>query len=534
MTDELVYRRRWWILLVLCLSLVVITLDNTILNVALPTLVKDLHATNSQLQWIVDGYTLVFAGLLLTAGSLGDRFGRKGALQLGLVIFALGSALSALATDPNQLIATRAIMGIGGAFIMPSTLSILTNVFPDEERGRAIGVWAGVSGLGIALGPLIGGQLVDHVGWHAIFLVNLPVAAVALVSGAILVPKSKDPAAPKLDLPGAGLSIIGLTTLVYGLIEAPQSGWTDPVILGSFAVAAVALVLFALRELHTDHPMLDVTFFRNARFSAASAAVSLVFFAMFGFSFLLTQYLQFVLGYSPSEAGVRMLPLALTLMVVAPLSSRFVERLGTKVVVTCGLTLVAVALLLQTGLTVDSGYGQVVWRMMILAVGMGMTMAPATESIMGSLPLAKAGVGSAMNDTTRQVGGALGVAIIGSVLSSVYGSRITDALTGTAPQPAIDAAKSSLGGALEVARRAGPAGDQLATLARSAFVDAMHGGALVAAIAAGIGAVVTAIFLPATARPEDAEQQHAEYEAELAAEATEHARLVKLRQDHQS
>ena len=520
MSEELIYRRRWWILAVLCLSLVVITLDNTILNVALPTLVRDLDASNSQLQWIVDSYTLVFAGLLLTAGSLGDRFGRKGALQVGLVIFALGSGLSALAQDPNQLIATRALMGVGGAFIMPATLSILTNVFPSEERGRAIGVWAGVSGLGVALGPLLGGFLVEHFGWHEIFTVNLPIVVVALVAGAYLLPSSKDPAAPKLDLPGAGLSIAGLATLVYALIEAPAMGWTDPTILTALGAGIVLLVLFAIRELHTDHPMLDVTFFKNPRFTAASSAITLVFFAMFGYSFLLTQYFQFVLGYSAAETGVRMLPLALTLMVTAPLSSRIVERIGTKLVVFTGLTLVAAALALQLGLTADSPYSQVVWRMMLLAVGMGLTMAPATESIMGSLPLAKAGVGSAMNDTTRQVGGALGVAVIGSVLSSVYGSKITEAFTGKLPADALDAAKSGVGGALQVADRAGAAGADIATVARSAFVDAMHGGAIVAAIAAALGAIVVLVFLPATARPKDEELQEREFEAEMeAAEA---------------
>ena len=527
MSDELVYRRRWWILGVLCLSLMVITLDNTILNVALPTLVRDLDASNSQLQWIVDSYTLVFAGLLLTAGSLGDRFGRKGALQLGLAIFALGSALSAFATDPNQLIATRALMGIGGAFIMPATLSILTNVFPAEERGRAIGVWAGVSGLGVALGPLLGGYLVEHFGWHEVFTVNLPIAAVAIVAGGVLLPRSKDPSAPKLDPLGAVLSIAGLTTLVYALIEAPSRGWTDGLILGFFAAAAVLLALFVVHELRTEEPMLDVSFFKNPRFTAASMAVTLVFFAMFGYSFLQTQYFQFVLGYSAAETGLRMLPLALTLMVVAPTSSRIVEKLGTKVVVGTGLSLVSVALVLQLQLTADSSYVQVMWRMMLLAVGMGLTMAPATESIMGSLPLAKAGVGSAMNDTTRQVGGALGVAIIGSVLSSVYGSKIVDALSGKVPDQALEAAKSGVGGALAVADKAGDAGAQIADVARNAFVDAMHGGAIVAAAAAIVGVIVAVVFLPAHARPADEVLQEHEFEVEMA-EAAAHGDDIEV------
>jgi EmrB/QacA subfamily drug resistance transporter len=513
-TEEAAYARRWWVLLVLCLSLVIITLDNTILNVALPTLQRELHASNSQLQWMVDSYTLVFAGLLLSAGSLGDRFGRKGALQLGLAVFALGSLASALATTPEMLIVTRAFMGIGGAFIMPGTLSILTNTFPDEERGRAIGVWAGVSALGIALGPLLGGFLIDHFSWHAIFTVNIPIAAIAIIAGIFIVPKSKDPSAPRLDPIGAGLSIIGLFSLVYSLIEAPTEGWGDAKILAGFGIAAVVLAAFAWWELHTDEPMLDVNFFKNPRFTAASSSIALVFFAMFGFTFLLTQYFQFVLGYSPQAAGVRLLPLAMTLMIVAPLSARIVEKIGTKVVVATGLGLVSVSLALCAGLQVDSSYGQVLWRMVLLGLGMGCVMAPATESVMGSLPLAKAGVGSAVNDTTRQVGGALGVAIVGSVLSSIYGSKIVDALAGhNVPAEAVAGAKGSLGAALQLATQAHqPA---LAELAKSSFVDGMHVAAFVAAGASAIGVVVSVLFLPARARARDIELQHAEYEAEL-------------------
>lgn len=505
--EERAYARRWLILLVLCLSLVIITLDNTILNVAIPTLVRELGATNSQLQWMIDSYTLVFAGLLLTAGSLGDRFGRKGALQIGLGIFALGSLASALAETPNQLIATRALMGIGGAFIMPATLSILTNVFPAEERARAIGVWAGVSGLGVAIGPLLGGYLIDHFSWGSIFTVNLPIAAVAVLAGGLIVPSSKDPSAPKLDPLGALLSIVGLVALVYGLIEAPQAGWGSSEILIAFAVAVLTLGLFVAWELHVEEPMLDVSFFKNPRFTAASSAITLVFFAMFGFSFLFTQYFQFVLGYSAMRTGVYQLPLALTVMVTAPTSARIVEKLGSKKVVAAGLTLVSVAMLLCTQLEVDSAYSTIVWRMMLLAFGMGLTMAPATESVMGSLPLAKAGVGSAVNDTTRQIGGALGIAIIGSVLSSVYGERIVELFGGKGlPARAVDAAQNGLGEALYVANRVAEfspeLGAKLASGADAAFVSAMHGGSFVAAIAAALGAVVVLLFLPAHAHPE--------------------------------
>ena len=518
MVEEKAHERRWWILTVLCSSLLVIVLDNSILNVAIPTIINDLRATNSQLQWIVDSYTLVFAGLLLTAGALGDKFGRRGALQLGFAIFGIGSILAAMSGTANQLVGTRALMGIGGAFIMPATLSIITNLFPPHERGRAIGVWAGVAGLGAALGPLTGGFLVEHFYWGSVFLVNVPIVVIGLVAGFVLIPNSKDPSAPKLDPIGAVLSIAALTALLFAIIEAPAEGWGDPTILATLATGVVLLVSFVFWERHTDHPMLDVTFFANPRFSAASGSITVVFFAMFGSIFLLTQYFQFVLAYTPLQTGVRMLPFALTMMVVAPTSSRVVERIGTKVTVTAGMSLVTVGLLSMAMLQVDSSYVQVAVRLMVMAAGMGLTMAPATESVMGSLPLGKAGVGSAVNDTTRQVGGALGVAIIGSVLASVYGGRVGDFLTGVgAPEAAIEGAASSLGGADIVAGQAPAAqGAELMRVANQAFVDAMHVGVIVAASATAVGAVMAFIFLPAQARPDDISGQDGEFWSEHA------------------
>ncbi|TML12511.1 MAG: DHA2 family efflux MFS transporter permease subunit [Actinobacteria bacterium] len=322
--------RRWWILGVLCFSLLVIVLDNSILNVALPTIVRELHATNTQLQWMVASYTLVFAGLLLTAGSLGDRFGRRPALQVGFLLFGFGSLLSAIAGSPNVLIGTRAFMGIGGAFIMPATLSIITNVFPARERGRAIGVWAATAGVGAALGPITGGFLLQHFYWGSIFLVNLPIVGAGLLAGLFLIPNSKDPAPPRLDPIGALLSIAGLSTLLFAVIEAPNRGWGDAVTVACFIVAALLLAVFFAWELRIEHPMLDLSFFRNPRFSAASTAIMLTFFAMFGSLFVLTQYLQFVLGYDSLQTGVRLLAFAIPMMVVAPNSNRLVERFGTK------------------------------------------------------------------------------------------------------------------------------------------------------------------------------------------------------------
>jgi EmrB/QacA subfamily drug resistance transporter len=502
MDRTLAHERRWYTLGVLCLSLVLIGLDNTILNVALPTLVRDLGASTSSLQWIVDSYVLVFAGLLLTAGALGDKFGRRRALSAGLVVFGVGSLLSAFAGSASQLIATRALMGMGAAFVMPSTLSILTNSFIDpKERGRAIAIWAGVAGLGIGLGPVAGGWLLEHFWWGSVFLVNIPFIVVALVLGAFVIPESRDVDAARLDLVGALLSIAGLVALVWTLIEAPHNGWLGSTTLGGFAVAAVILVAFATWESKIDDPMLDVTFFANRRFSAGSAAITLVFFALFGSLFLLTQLLQFVLGYSALSAGVRLLPIALTMMVAAPNSARLVERFGTKFVVSGGMALVATGLLAASRLGVESAYWQVATSMVVMALGMAFVMAPATESIMGSLPPAKAGVGSAVNDTTREVGGALGVAVLGSIASSGYAHSIGKVIDGTAmPAAASSAIKDSLGAGLQVAARiGGQPGAALADAARHAFVDGMGVTLVVAAGVALLGSVIALLFLPARA-----------------------------------
>jgi EmrB/QacA subfamily drug resistance transporter len=489
------YGRRWWALAVLCLSLVALAMDNTILNVTLPTLARDLGATASQLQWMVDAYILVFAGLLLTMGAAGDRFGRKLALDAGLLVFAAGSAASAFAGSPEVLIAARAAMGIGAALIMPATLSIITNSFPPTERGRAIGVWAGVAGLGIVLGPVVGGWLLEHYWWGSVFLINLPVVALAMLAGWPLVPESRDPNATPLDPIGAALSIAALVGLVYGIIQAPQDGWTDPVILGAFAVAAVLVVAFIWWERHTQHPMLPLEFFRNPRFSAASGAIAMAFFALFGSVFLLTQHLQFVLGYTPLQAGVRILPIA-ALAVAAPLAARLTERIGTKLVVAAGLLLVAGALWLLSTVQLGDGYGLVAAALALLGSGMGFVMAPATESIMGSLPLAKAGVGSAMNDTTRQVGGALGVAVLGSILASSYTAAIQPALR-DAPPPIAQTASEGIGAAAIIAARLGPQGQGLLEAARTAFLQGLGDAVQVGAGAATLAALLVLLFLPA-------------------------------------
>jgi EmrB/QacA subfamily drug resistance transporter len=500
------HTRRWLVLGVMCLSLLLIVMDNTIVNVALPTLQRDLDASTTQLQWVVDAYILVFAGLLLTMGSLGDRFGRRGALAIGLSVMGTASILSSFADSADQLIATRALMGVGGAMIMPATLSIITNVFTDRrERAQAIAIWSATAGAAVAIGPVTGGWLLEHFWWGSVFLVNVPVVVVALVLGQLFVPTSRDPSAPPIDVPGALLSIAGLVVLVWAIIEGP-GGWTDPEILGAFALAAVLLGVFIVWERRVRFPMLDMSFFRNPRFSAASGAIMLTFFAMFGSLFLLTQFLQSILGYTPLEAGIRLLPMAGVMLVISPLSAKVVERIGSKIVVATGLTVGALGLVIASRLTAGASYPEVLVALVVLAAGLALVMPPATESIMGSLPLAKAGVGSAVNDTTRQVGGALGVAVLGSVMSSTYGPRVSEAISGLPlSSEQATAIHDQIGAAMRAAAEiGGPAGRALADVASRGFADGMSTAFVIGAAALVLGATIVALFLPARARDHEA------------------------------
>src|SRR5215207_4050264 len=500
------YSRRWWTLGVLSLALLIISMDNTILNVALPTISDELGATSGQLQWIVDSYTLVFAGLLLVAGSLGDRFGRRRALQIGLGVFLAGSVAAAVADSPNMLIASRALMGIGGAFIMPSTLSVLTNVFPARERPKAIGIWAAVSGLGIAFGPITGGVLIENLSWGWVFLINVPVAGAALALTRPLVPESKDPAAPKLDPFGAALSFAGLTSLLWAIIEAGgDRGWTDPAVMSTFGLAAALLSAFVVWEMHAKSPMLDVRLFRDRRFSSSAASITMVFFALFGTIFFLTQYLQSVLGYGPITAGAAFIPVSVGMVVASQVSARLSVRVGNRPVVTGGLALVGGGLALLSLAEADSGYGLIAAALLALGSGMGLAMTPATESLMSALPKEHAGVGSAMNDAVRQVGGALGVAVLGSLLSSGYRGDMETAVSGL-PADAGEAASEGVGGAVAVADNVGgQTGDSLAATAEQAFTSAMSTTVLIAAGAALIGSLIAAVLMPskkAAAAPE--------------------------------
>ena len=499
-------RSPWLILAVLCTTVFIIVVDGTIVNVALPTFVRELGATTSQLQWIVDAYVLVFAGLLMAAGSVGDRFGRRGVLQIGLAIFGLTSVGAAFAGSAGELIAWRAVMGIGGALIFPATLAILVNVFTvPKQRAVAIAVWAATSGLAVALGPVSGGLLLRHFWWGSVFLVNVPVILVAMALIGLAVPTSRDTTIHRFDPAGILLSIGGITVLVWAVIEGPHHGWFSLTSALAFGAAVALLGTFVWWERRIDHPMLDVGVFTNRRFTAGSLSVTFAFFALFGFIFMVTQYFQFVRGYDTLEAGVRTVPFALFTGVAAPLSAKLAHRFGTKVVVATGLASMALGFAWTTTLAVDSSYWLIVGQMFFMGGGLGLVNAPATEAIMGSLPPEKAGVGSAVNDTTRELGGTLGVAIVGSLFASVYASRLGELLAGSpVPAEALATAKESVGAGAAVAQVAGeqfgPAAQDLVQGAvNTSFMEGFHAGSWVSAGVVLVGAALAWRFLPSRA-----------------------------------
>lgn len=514
-TPELVHRRRWWTLLALCVSLTVTSIDNTILNVGLPSIVRDIGASQAQLQWLIDSYTIVFACLLLTMGALGDKWGRNRTLAIGLVIFGTFSALASQAETANQLIVCRGLMGIGGALIFPSTLAILTTSFDDSERPKAIGIWAGVAGIGVAVGPVLGGFLLDHFWWGSIFLVNVPVCIVALVAGLFVIPPSRsDDRSHRLDPMGAVLSVVAVVSILYAIIEIPEKGWASSDVALPFMVGLGFLAVFSWWEWRSDHPMLDLSFFRNPRFSAASMTITLNYFAMFGSTFLIVEYFQFVLGYSALKAGLLTAPVAIGLMIMSPLVHRFVRRWGTTRVVVVGLLTCSGVLVCYGIPPIIDGVVSGALVRTVFGMGLACTATPATESIMSSLPRNRAGVGSAVNDTTRQIGGALGVAVIGSIFAARYHSVLTG-LDGL-PQAAVDAARNSIGRAYYVAQQL-PAqqAQQLSTQAKEAFISGQRLGMWCCAAALVITAVLAARFLPSTAATpdDDAELRAAEIEA---------------------
>lgn len=500
------YSTRWIGLLFIGISLLVISLDNTILNVALPSISNDLGASASDLQWIVDAYVLVFAALLLTMGSFGDKLGRKRALQFGLIMFGIGSLWAALSTSTEMLIAARAFLGIGGATIMPATLSIISATFPREERSQAIAIWAAIFGLGVGIGPVVGGLLLEHYEWNAVFFVNLPVVTVALIGGAFFLADSKDERAPKPDIIGVLLSVPGLFALIYGIIEAGIGEWTDSHVLLAFAVSGVLLAVFAWWESRAPNAMLPLNFFKNMSFTGANIAMTFIMFSLFGSIFFLSQYLQTVQGYSALDAGLRMIPLAATLAVVSASSARVTGRLGTKRTVALGILISAAGLLFMSQMYgVDTSYTTVALGEIILAGGMGFAVSPATDSIMGSVPVSKAGVGSAMNDTTRQLGGALGVAVLGTIMNGRYLDGI-ESLKTALPQlrpDMFDGISNSIQAAHMIASKPevpAPFAETIIGIADHAFVSGMNDAMLFGAAVMLVNALVVLMILPSRIR----------------------------------
>jgi EmrB/QacA subfamily drug resistance transporter len=504
-------KRKPLILISLLLAAFVINLDTTIVNVALPTLVRELHASNSQLQWVVDAFNLLFAASVLAAGSLSDRFGRKGMLLDGLSVFGAASLAGGLMGSPGQLIAARSVMGVGAAMVFPSTLSLISNVFTERrERALAIGLWGAITGVAIALGPIVGGWLLQLFDWRSIFFAMAPIAALAGGLAVLYVPTSRDQDAPRTDRAGFALSTAMVGLLVYTIIEAPNQGWTSARTIVSLALTALLAVAFVVLERRSEHPMLDLSLFRNPRFTAASASVAISFFALSGFIFLVTQYFQFLKGYGPLSTGVRLLPVASSVAISSVVGTRLALRLGTKLIVASGLLLMAAFYMWVTTAATATSYGTIALQMVVLGTGMGLTSAPATEAIMGVVPKAKAGVGSAVNDATRLLGGTLGVAVIGSVYASLYANKLTSTLPAALPSAIAQRAHESVGTALTVASSVGHAGHPalaagIHNAASLAFFSGFHAANFVAAGVAAAGATMALVLLPAqpTARSDD-------------------------------
>ena len=484
-----------------CIATLAITVDTTIMNITLPTLVRDMGAQTRDLQWIVDAYNISFAALVLAAGCLGDRYGRRNALVAGLATFAFASALGSQASSVGELVIARVAMGVGAAFVFPSTLSIISNLFVDRvSRSKAIGVWGATGGLGVALGPITGGWLLNHFWWGVSFLAMVPVAAVAIVLALRVIPPSRDPGAPRVDLPGLVLSSVAIGVLVWAIIEAPSAGWASRTTTAAATVVVVIGAIFVRHELRTREPMLDVQLFRNLRFTAASGSVAIAYFALFGFIFLITQYFQLVLEHSPLEAGVRQVPVAIAVVLGSLTGVRLAVHVGNNRTIAAGLTMLALAFAWASTASPVTPYVEIAAQMLLIGVGMGFTSAPATEAIMGAVPKAKAGIGSAVNDATRELGGTLGVAVVGSVFASLYAAAVSS--IEHLPAAATTAIRGSYGAAAAVAARFAEAGDhdlagRVVAGAEAGFFDGFQLGCLVAAAVALGGAVLAGFVLPA-------------------------------------
>lgn len=513
-----IHRRRWGILSVLVVSLLVVVLDNTVLNVALKVIQEELHATQSQLAWSVNSYTLVFAGLLFTFGLLGDRFGRRRMLVAGLLLFGAASLVSAYAQSPEQLIAARGLMGIGAAAVMPSTLSIITNVFEPHERGRAIGLWAASVGLAIVIGPVLGGSLLEAFWWGSVFLINVPIVVLGVVLVVWLVPESRDPNPGRLDPGGVLLSVAGLMLLVYGIIEGGERGSvTAPAVWLSVLGGLAILAVFVWHERRSDHPALDVSLFRNPAFTVLVSTIGLMFFAALGVLFLMTFYWQLVRGYSPLQTGLLFLPFAIAQAIFSPLSATVVARFGIRTVAATGLGLVALALFALGFVDERTSLWLLGAVFFVQGVGMANVMPPVTTAVLDAVPRERAGVGSAITNTVRQVGGAFGVAVLGSVLAARYRDGVSPSL-GVLPDGARQGAAESLGSTLTAAAEGGPGVvAAVRDAAVPAFLEGMHLAALLGSVAVALTALMAARYLPRKTGAPDAPPQQTEESAEPAA-----------------
>ena len=515
-TESRLYGRRWGTLAVVSVTVLLATIDETILNVAIPSLQRDLGASASSLLWMVNAYMLVFGGLLLTMGGVGDRFGRARMLSYGLAVFALSSLGAALAQSPAQLIGARAIMGMGGAMMMPATLAIIVNVFEEKEKPKAIAIWAMMAGIGVALGPMLGGALLKYFYWGSVFLVNVPIAAIAIAASLFLVPDSRDPKSRPLDIPGALLSMGAVSALMLAIIEGPGWGATSPRLAITVATAVILGLGFVLRERRAAYPLLDFALFRLPRFTTGAAAITLAFFSMVGFIFGLTQYLQFVQGYTPLAAGIRFLPLAVGFMFGAIASEELVRRFGTTRVVAAGLVIMTATMPLVLLWETNTSYLVVGPIVAGIALGVGLVFAPAAEAVMGSVTAAKAGVGSAMNDVTQMLASAFSIAVVGSVMNAIYAARLGDAVA-SLPAGAGEVVRDSIGAAVQLAASLPPE-DALAlsAAAKSAFTDGLGLAVLIGAGFSLVGVLIVARFMPArdTNVSEDDDSSQRELELE--------------------
>lgn len=494
--DPVVYARRWWVLAALCLTLLGVMLANSSLNMALPLMAVDLELSQLELTWVVNVYTLVFASLLFIAGAVGDRYGRKLSMQIGLAIFTAGSLYAGfLAQTGTELIIARIVMGIGGAFVMPTTLSIINNTFPSKERARAVAIWGAVAGVGMMFGSIISGILLEHFSWHSLFYFSAIIAAIGLIANHFLAHESRDEEKTPIDWMGGAFSAVGIFGLVYGITEAPSAGITDPLVALSLIGGVIALISFVIWELRSAHPMLDMKLFKNRAFSVSSLTLTLVFLAMSGVFFSMSQLMQLVMGYSPLESSLLTVPLMLPMMFISPLVPSVVKKIGARITISLGLVLTAGAFVIMAGWDKDLTYMHLFFTMVLMMLGITFAMTPGTNILMASVPRNRSGMGSAMNDTTRELGGALGVAILGAILSAVYHDKIA-AVASHFPEQIKAGLESSLAVALQVAEHLGTATESVTHAAMTAFMDGVSQAALVAAIIIFACAVLAFFGLP--------------------------------------